>query len=506
MATVWLWLGLVWAGVDGHGPIPPPADGDPGRPLRSAGGERFDGGSVAVVGEYAAEPVNLFVDNGSRIRVQNLVEDIGIANLQIAHGFGPVGVGLVLPVAPWVSGVAGQTPALIDPELSVALGVLDGKNGGLSVVPRLRVPTTGGERFLGNSGVSGGGVVAGTLVVGGFHGTVNAGAEGRQVTRDAILEVGGTQILGSGSLGWVFEEPGIGVHAEWVGAYGLWGTTGITNPMELSGTVRGVVGSGWWTVGGGAGLNEGIGSSAFRLFAGGGVRWGRPAPEVVPEAVVDAPEEPVSVAAVSEVEWTVRDVRGAPVDAAIRAVAGDAVIEVAAADGRARLSLPEGTWEVSVVAEGFGSQRRELAVDGGPIGIEAILLEAAGDGSLSIDVAAVEGGPVPGARVLVDGLPAGTVGPGTLALDGLEPGEHAIEVQAHGRLGWTGFVGTGSTATVALHPVEGTLRVVVTDAAGARRCPTPSWPCRVRPGTRPSGSRAPPSGSSSCPRGRGPRW
>lgn len=469
MIPLLLLLGTALA-VDAHGPLPPAADGDPARPLRVTSGPALNGGAVAVVGEYAHQPLNLFFDDGSGpVQAFAQLDHIGLANLQIAQGFGRLGLSLVLPAAPFVDGEAGTGPAIADPELAGRVAVLDGRRGGLSLVPAVRFPLGSQARYLGAGGFSASGRVAGTVLAGGFTGSVDLGIEGRPVVANEGLELGGPQAVGGASVGAVWADAGVGAHLEAVGAYGLASSGGSAVPVEVSATVRGAHGPGWWAAGVGTGLTEGVGSSALRLFAGGGVRWGYSEPVPVPEVTEVAPEPvaPVVAVAASPVSVVVHDVRGATIPATV-AFAGQSGSVEGRLDGDVvRASLQPGTWTMTVASDGFGSQTRTFDVGAGPVEVEAILLEQTGEGALTLSVANAEGGAAPGARVLIDGLPVGDVGSAQLVVGGLSAGEHEVSVRGHGFVGWKGFVAAPGAADVLLYPVEGTLRVVVSDADGA---------------------------------------
>ncbi|HHO51963.1 MAG TPA: hypothetical protein ENK18_14045, partial [Deltaproteobacteria bacterium] len=126
------------------------------------------------------------------------------------------------------------------------------------------------------------------------------------------------------------------------------------------------------------------------------------------------------------------DQEGQPVSATIRAepVDGGEGIE-GPADS---IVLPqEGQYQVEISAPGFGAQIREVHVDASgrlPTSFEVVLRPEAGDTTLSSRLLDPEDQPVVGARLLIDGLPAGTTADGGLfGVSGLASGAHELEIQ-----------------------------------------------------------------------------
>ncbi len=137
------------------------------------------------------------------------------------------------------------------------------------------------------------------------------------------------------------------------------------------------------------------------------------------------------------------------------------------------LVLPVGRWALEVSAPGAGVQRREITVaPGSATPVEVVLLPAGGDGAVDLRVTDPEGGPVAGARVLVDGQPVGVTGAGgDVSLASVAPGKHAVAVRSEAfteRSEDVVVAGEGVTsAPIALERVPGSVRVRVEGPDGA---------------------------------------
>lgn len=134
------------------------------------------------------------------------------------------------------------------------------------------------------------------------------------------------------------------------------------------------------------------------------------------------------------------------------------------------LELTPGLWEVTVAAPGRAAQRRVVRVDADgrpPTGFEAVLVPPVGEQELVLAVVDAANRPVPEARVLVDGLPVGTVAGGALvALEGLGPGDLEVEVQHPAYTSVVVDATPGTPRTVVLTRVPGSVRVVAVGPDG----------------------------------------
>ena len=148
---------------------------------------------------------------------------------------------------------------------------------------------------------------------------------------------------------------------------------------------------------------------------------------------------PISVALQwppTPVTLSIRDQQGEPV-AAVVTVEGPSEVPapVVGPDGLVAMDLPPGTWRVAVEGPGYGRQVREIVVEPRrpEIEFEALLAPDLGDGRVALVPLDVDGRPLEGARVLVNGRPVGTTATGgTLEIEGLAEGSQAVEITANG--------------------------------------------------------------------------
>lgn len=426
---------LAQENLDAHGVVPAPSDGDPLDPVQAWRPESMDGvRSFSAVGEYGK---GLLLRNvqvtPDQIDTEPLLDGLVGLNLGGAYGVNErIGVAAALPV--WFRSVGAdgaQGPALGDLQLWAPIGLLvPGSDGGLgiSAVPTLKLPTGAGGRALGDAGVSGGLLLAGSYGAGPFSATVNAGLERR--AWDAFQNVvGGGALRGGLALGFA-PAPNLGVSGEITYANGLRaGPDGLPDAgaaVEALLGVRGRTPTGLtWQVGGGRGITEGVGTSALRVYAG--VGWSKPTADgpsldaVGPVVfhVVDENGAAVRGAAVeigkraagstdadgklsvADVGWrkgvlvradgyvpksveqaagevqvvldwapipvklTVRDQTGAAVPAQVSVLGEGEVPAPVVADGQSSFELSAGTWTVVTTAPGLGRQERTVVVEPG---------------------------------------------------------------------------------------------------------------------------------------------
>ncbi|MCB9684253.1 MAG: OmpA family protein [Alphaproteobacteria bacterium] len=132
---------------------------------------------------------------------------------------------------------------------------------------------------------------------------------------------------------------------------------------------------------------------------------------------------------------TVHDAKGRPVDARV-AFAGPAPLPSRAvgSDGEELFVLRPGGWDLLLSAATLGTQQRHVEVGDRPgevVEVDVVMVgEEKGAADLSLTVQDVDGRPVQGARVLVDGEPVGSTGTdGGLALFELTEGLRYVEVE-----------------------------------------------------------------------------
>lgn len=382
----------------------------------------------------------------------------------------PSGKGFGLSAVPWASLPTGANERLLgDPGFGFGLDVVTGVGlGAVSGDLNLGLGRSAPE-VLDNAQQLGGGFIGLGLGLG-LHPTETWGLhlEGRvqAATSDAAA---------------VADTPGD------IGA-----TVGSPAELLLTFKTR-LPGKAWGTAGLGRATNNGYGAARFRGFLGVGVASavpGEEGPELVPFAlkVVDPSGVPVvgaqvlfadkevgvtggdGVLSLEDPKWRkgvevqathhvptavsepevgatsmevvlpyepyalsvrVQDQQGQKVDAVLRATNLDDPEPSAVTGPPGGLKLVPGRWRIEVVAEGFGTQARTVAVAPGapPEELEVVLLEDMGPAVLSVNLVDPQRDPVEGARVLVDGQPIGTSGAGGLVeVAGLAAGPHAVAV------------------------------------------------------------------------------
>ncbi|NCG20394.1 MAG: hypothetical protein GWP91_15400, partial [Rhodobacterales bacterium] len=138
------------------------------------------------------------------------------------------------------------------------------------------------------------------------------------------------------------------------------------------------------------------------------------------QAVLDW--QPGSVQVVTE------DSNGFPVDATVTFL-GPANLPPrdVGADGEQVFVLRPGKWDVRIEAPGLGTQVRRVQITDSSDELVTVniglLPQEEGSAEIEIQVVDVDGSPLPGVTVLMDGKRAGWTGPdGTLSLLGLHPG------------------------------------------------------------------------------------
>jgi outer membrane protein OmpA-like peptidoglycan-associated protein len=172
----------------------------------------------------------------------------------------------------------------------------------------------------------------------------------------------------------------------------------------------------------------------------------------------------------------VTDPEGKPVEVLLtaRQKREDGTLGEAITGKPGELELPPGTYQVEIESEGQATQLREVVVPSNgapPKTIQAISVKDAGGAALTLRIEKPEGGPVVGARVLVDGVPVGTTTDGgLLQIIGFSDGVHRVEVQHDS---FTSSVmdldlsPDRDETPVVLDRVPGTVRVVVKGPDGA---------------------------------------
>ena len=419
---------------------------------------------MSLLGEYAADSVNRYVVVGKRVEPIPELDDIVLGNLGLSAGIaGRFAIETTIPLFLAASGRSGSGgPRVGDIQVAAPIRIADF----VGVVPFFHLPTGDAFRYLGDLGPGGGGLVSLGFRPGNFAITGNVGVDFRTKTF-GVATVGGPLLRSALTVGYVFSDR-LGVHLETTNSTGLLvDVEGRQIPTEGLLSVRGhPKGALHWSTGAGSALTGSFSAASLRVFAGVGGHWG-PTVEPDPIIVVDPPEiGPVDGPVAEPVPVLVRvnDARGNPLAARVSAADQVAV----GVPGRYTLALTEGSHEVVVVADQYGEQARTVVVGArrvAAIEVEATLLGVTGTETVAVNLADLDGVPVEGGQVLVDGLPVGTTSTGgDVLIAGLSIGEHEVAVRAHGYRSLA-EVATG-VFNLALLPVEGSLRVRVTDGQG----------------------------------------
>jgi len=273
-------------GFDAHGFQLAPLDADlrdllsVERPGRTWGGEAFLGAAL----EYAASPLSYQVlEGGEPTGVVNRLDDV--VALNTTAGFAPrdglrLSLGAPLYLVYRGRGERLRGPALGDIHLSAQVHLLsprdaDAGGAGLAFVPFVDIPTGPASAWLGDRSFSGGGLVSGTWEAARLTFTGNAGVRFNPAIEAWNVTGADVLVLGLGA-GWrVDASNAVSIEGTWDPALSrskeTVGEPGTTSPAQaiLSGRHR--WDSGQHTlVGVGAGLNDGVGAAAWRLFVGGG--------------------------------------------------------------------------------------------------------------------------------------------------------------------------------------------------------------------------------------------
>lgn len=302
-----LWLALslsAWAqdGLDAHGFALVPTDGDALDLLSTWRPERQVPGALGLTGvfEYADAPLVLMREDQGAITREPLLDTVTALNLAAAvSAHERLAIGLTAPVFFTAAGLDGLGgPALGDVRLSAPIGIILPDNGfGLSAVPFLDLPTGVPTRFLGNAGLSGGGLVAAGVHGERFAATLNVGYR-------ALPSVTFQNLTGGDKLLWAL---GGGVHlTDWLAARAEFSyhanlvqnaVPSTESPGEALLSLRGRHDTGLsWTAGGGFPLTEGAGAARFRAFLGLGYTFGKSERDSDRDGIVDSedacPTEP----------------------------------------------------------------------------------------------------------------------------------------------------------------------------------------------------------------------
>lgn len=266
-------LSFAQDGVDGHNFRMVPSTGETLDLLTTWRPTRYTAGSLGVGGlfEYADASVYSVTEDWNGVTRTAMLDNIMALNLGFAYA--PVERLAITVAAPLYLNSVGLTGAqgvgLGDVRLAAPIGLVLPERIGVSLVPYVDAPTGDSAALLGNGGLAFGGLLA-------------AGLHGTRFTADANLGYGQTpavefqNITGGGHLlaalgGGLAVNDWLGLRAEGIYRAALQENTvaGSASPGEVILSARGRYEGGLsWTLGGAAGLSNGVGAPAYRAFLG----------------------------------------------------------------------------------------------------------------------------------------------------------------------------------------------------------------------------------------------
>lgn len=429
--------------IDGHGATVIPSQGGviDSRYTWSAdlGGKGV--WSFGFLGEAVSEPVAATYSAGrGKETEQALLDGLVGLNLRGAVSLSRrLGLGVVAPV--WLSRTewdptTGETgaygPRLGDIHLTVPVGLLlrkDGDGLALAAIGELVAPTGPKDSLVGG-GFGGGLHLAGGYRTGVLHLAGNLGLQGGAA--NTLYNVDERVALRMAASVGVQPSRFLGVGAE------LWASPSLSDPFaaasspaEVSVHATGLIKQHLaLTAGYSTAISNGAGAAEARVTIG--VGWkAQPKPDAVA-----VPLEPAAVgpAGPYDVLISATDDRGRPVDAHVHVEgsSGPSQDWQLGDDGKARLPLGPGAWDLTLSKEGQETQVRHFELAEGrwrPTEIEARLLARTGDQRLTVLVTDNEAQGVENAEVTVDSEGRGTSSnTGQLTIDGIAAGSHEVRV------------------------------------------------------------------------------
>lgn len=284
MITYIALLGLALAqdegGNDAHGRALVPSDGDPIDPLWGFRPERQLAGSFGFGGtlEYADSPLVLVTEEEDSTTSEPVLDNLMGLTLGGQYAIHErVAVGLSVPAWFAAKGFDGTSaPAFGDLRVSAPITlVVPGEQGegfGLGLVPMFDLPTGGAQRWLGDSGPGGGGVVAASFRAGDLMVAGDLGAMTSSKIDDMNL-TGGPHLLADLSVAYLLaEQTALRVETRIDPGFAKNEVPKADSPAEIGLNVRHRTGEDGLSFVGGAttSLTPGAGAARFRVFLGVG--------------------------------------------------------------------------------------------------------------------------------------------------------------------------------------------------------------------------------------------
>ncbi|MCP4921733.1 MAG: OmpA family protein [Proteobacteria bacterium] len=250
------------------------------------GGQRGDY-DVAVIADHAWRPLVEVLPDGRSPILSNL----STANVVVSGSLGAhTRLEAVVPVHAYGVGPGGSFIAMGDMRLGAVIPAWSpaGIRPGIAIAPSVWIPTGNEDQWVGNPGLSGGGVVSVAQELGRVGWVANVGARAGRFEEERNLRAGAGPLMGVGAHYAVTDALMVAGEAT------VQGSTGFESfPVELMASSRiRLRGGSWAMVGVGAGLNDAVGASTARVVIGGGFNRRTEAPPEVLVHVVTVERPP----------------------------------------------------------------------------------------------------------------------------------------------------------------------------------------------------------------------
>ena len=268
---------------DAHGLTIVSEDGDLRDGLITWRAENLNGkrGSLGLLVEYADEILLEHIEDLDGIAINPLLDDLLAGHIRGSVAFGDrIGLGLVLPVVISSEGLTGAGGFGVgDARLATPIGLVlpeeDGTGFGLSVVPYADLPIGDTARFLGDVGVSGGGMLAAGIGLSKLQLNTNFGLDFSPTTTVDSWTGGTGVIAGAGANFLLTDGFALSLEGQARPLLTASSVAGTHVPIEAVVSGRGRTQNGlFWNLGAGVPLSNGATAAKYRAFVGLGKSFG----------------------------------------------------------------------------------------------------------------------------------------------------------------------------------------------------------------------------------------
>ncbi len=408
--------------------------------------------TVGAMGEGVFAPISASYDAGDGIvQHKDVLTDVVAFDVRGAFALSDrIGVGVVAPfflhsqTLDTQNGTYGGDPAVGNVRVSLPLSLVRSKAGvgfSFGILPTLEIGS-GTDPMLG--GGYGGSL---QLAAGYTRGWIHAGLDlGGTANGDGVYQTIDERGLACGSalLG-LQPSKHFGIAAELWGEANVLGTPAIaSSPAEVSLIANARIGEKYGlTLGFGHAIDGGAGAAQARVTLGftyvGAAVKDLTRNDSVLAALDDAAKlsEPIGSGPPTpyDVLIAAADGHGKPIDAHVHIERSDAKADPQdwqlGKDGKARVPLAVGDWNITLSKDGDETQSRQIELLDGrfrPVQMDAVLLPKTGDQVVAVHVADNEARGVEGAELRVDGHLRGTTSTdGLVEIRGVAVGSHLVE-------------------------------------------------------------------------------